>query len=162
MFRLLSHFRNRANRLRYGRALAFVAATLLILPSFACRCADGRLKPFCLPGRCLSCVQLTSSHSCCSHKRCCGSAHSNSRCGSPSAQSTVKKIPCCRLVVGAPTPAIVSVAFDMGCLPLIDCWLSDRYVSGLTAVDVANRQQAAVDTSPPPLDLVIAQSRLTI
>jgi hypothetical protein len=142
---------------RFGsRSLAFTAAAILLVPQFACQCADGSVKPFCLPSNCDSSIKLTQ-HSCCQQRQmgCCKVAHATP-CGSAASSAS-----CCRLIVDAQTPATTPVVVDHV------LWLATDGVLLILPLDhpgltFAQWRHARLDASPPPIDLVITQLRLTI
>ena len=161
---LLRATRRRLFRVAGARLLALVAAAFLLIPHFACHCADGRVKPLCVPGHCdRMCGSSDSkSASCCSEKPCCGAHAADSKAtqGSP-AESTASTVPCCTLVVDAPAVVIVPVTVDAPPVPVAVAWVIDRPVDmeGLAANQL---RHAPVDSLHPPDDIVIRQLRITI
>jgi len=162
VFGLRYILRNRQIRLLGGRATAFAAAVLLVVPSFACHCSDGHIQSFCLPGHCTSCCRDSAQHSCCRARTCC-EKNQDENCGHGNGykEATAGKLRCCHLVIGAPTPATTPVAVDFVPSQVVDSWLVSQLVD-LLGLAIGHRQQALADTSPPPIDLVITQLRLTI
>ena len=154
---------SRQTRLFGSRSLSFAAAFILLVPHFACHCADGRIKPFCLPGHCGSCKAGCSGHSCCSGKTRCAKQQASScgHQGKSESQPSAHKAPCCRLVVEAQTPITAPVVADSSLSQTCDSWLIGD-TADLSQLAADRWQHAPVDASPPPLDLVITQLRLTI
>lgn len=147
MFRLGNLLSSDRTRLIGGKLIALVVAAFLAAPSFACHCADGRVKPFCIPGHCGDCSE---GHSCCQ-------ADKSETCSGP----TASKIPCCQFVIDAATPATTSAVAKVAQSPVVDSWIHSQAVDLLCAT-VANVRRAHIDISPPPVDIVITQLRLTI
>ena len=161
---LRAMLRGRIFRLASARSLAFVAAAFLLIPHFACHCADGRIKPFCIPGRCDRVCGSSSGEkaSCCSERSCCARQARNdgdSKQGDPS-EPTASTVPCCALVVDALTSVTAPVTVDFSPIPAV-AWVADRPVE--LASLIANRwRHAPVDSFHPPDDIVIRQLRITI
>jgi hypothetical protein len=142
-----------------SRQLAVVAALLLLVPPVACQCADGRIRPFCLPLYCLD----SASQVCHATQSCCSGNESHSCCqqtnlpGGP----TASKTPCCRLIVQDQAPITLPTVSEGRTVDSLDVWFVDP-VLDCSNLAVSPARLESLDFSPPPLDLVIVQLRLTI
>lgn len=146
-------------------------AILLTVPHFACRCADGRIKPFCIPGRCTDCDTTGTGRGCGGHHgaSCCAKSNysAESESSFPSHQRseesapTVSQLPCCKLVVQPSPPVTQHVVTKF--IPTIAAldWLVEQPLDTSRLAFVV-WQHRLIDDSPPPDDLVITQLRLTI
>jgi hypothetical protein len=150
-------------------------AFLLVIPHFACRCADGRIKPFCIPGRCTDCettgtgrgcsgrqgARCCSKTTCCAKATCCTEPKATVPSHQQSEEPTVSQLPCCKLVMQSSPPVTQHTVTEF--IPSIDLhdWIVDLPVDPSRLAFVL-WQHRLVDDSPPPDDLVITQLRLTI
>jgi hypothetical protein len=65
------------------------------------------------------------------------------------------------LVVDAPTPLTAPIVVEFAPAPIIDyCCIAQSI--DFSRITIAHWQREAIDTSPPPIDIVITQLRLTI
>ena len=140
-----------------GKLLAILAALTLFVPPFACQCATGEVIPFCIPGYCgRMCGDQRETSACCA-KSCCQAG----RQGNQEIElATRSSSSCCHLIVQSQPPAtkIVTQNIDSG-VAIHPAFL----VQGFSLDDFNDGSRPIqIDTSPPPIDRVIVQLRLTI
>lgn len=152
-------------RLAGSRTLVVAATFFLLIPHFACQCANGQVMLFCLPGHCgAMCAGASCGEGrvCCQKKHCCHQAKGSSGSKKPShTVPSASRHPCCTLVWEAQTPVTVPAVADVDTAPTMAIWVLHQPID-LAGVERQPCQHVPLDPCPPPIDLVIAQLRLTI
>lgn len=149
-----------------GRFLAIIVVALLVIPQFACHCADGNIKLFCVPGKCgRVCGQLASEKSscCASRASCCsgkGQSHSE-RSPHDGSESNVSKIPCCKLVITTQPPSVGNPVMEMPSAMDAAFCLADLPLD-MGCLEAKLWQHVPVESIHPPDDIVIRLLHITI
>lgn len=147
------------------RTLAVIAIALLVIPQFACHCADGQVKLFCVPGKCgRACGSVVAEKpSCCASRPCCRAKsldHGN-QSKHDRTEPSCSKIPCCKLVLTTQPPGAVTFVMELpsasdAVLPLADLPLD------LGCQEAKLWQHVPVESIHPPDDIVIRLLHITI
>lgn len=149
-----------------ARALAVLAVALLVIPQFACHCADGNIKLFCVPGKCgRVCGQLPSEKSscCASHALCCSgkSPGRSERNHDDGTVPSVSKIPCCKLVITTQPPGAGSSLMEMpSATDAAFCFVDLPLDMG--CLEAKLWQHVPVESIHPPDDIIIRLLHITI
>lgn len=158
------------SRLNLGRLirrpLAALLSLVLLLPNFACRCADGTEIPFCVPGGCGRCQAPRSSpapHACCAKqikRSCCSQAKTH---GPDYGCRLTGEGRCCQLVIHSQSECPAPQKVRLQSHGLLAYCSALEPLPGVIAA-VVNPLGSSLDPGqrPPPLDLVIAHLRLTL
>lgn len=151
---------------RTQRSFAVVLSVALLLPNFACRCADGREIPFCMPGACGRCVapggdSASPVHSCCGKRsgcQCCTKS-----CDQGTGDGFSAPGSCCQLVIHAKsgTEPAQKVQLDLH-QPIIHLFAVEPLPGLIAAVTADWNRPFDIEQGPPPVDYVITQLCLTL
>lgn len=149
-----------------GRFLTIIVVALLVIPQFACHCADGNVKLFCVPGKCgRVCGHLASEKStcCASRASCCSGKASNrsERSHGDGAEPSVSKIPCCKLVITTQPPSAGNSVIEMpSTTDAAFCFAELPLDMG--CLEAKLWQHVPVESIHPPDDIIIRLLHITI
>jgi hypothetical protein len=156
---------------RLGRAVAcrlcvLSITVLLVYPQYACHCGDGRVVPFCVPGKCGRCCDsgISNRHTCCGERasRSAIKRQQKRGLGGEATSPLALSLPCCKLVLTSKPLGILGVSAEPPLLMTIDL-LSVVDVPIDTAVIASIRWRGmSLDSIHPPDDIVIRFLHLTI
>jgi hypothetical protein len=152
-----------AHRVVASRSFVLMTMVLLLVPQFACQCADGHVSLYCIPGKCGGgCVSaVVKPRSCCNPRPCCQRQNRREQGREDGSDLCIKKIPCCKLVVTSSGPRTAPTTFDVLLPNAAIPFMIERPLD-FGCIRGQQWRNRPFDSMHPPDDIIIKQLRLTI